>query len=481
MTEEARRKNGHATGVGIEDVVASAVETKAVEWLWNRRIPKGKLTMFDGDPDLGKSVVTMDIVARKSTGRPFPDGAPCEAGNVLVCNVEDGQDDTIVPRLKAHGADLDRVFLFTTVPNEDGGKRLLELPRDIVLLENKVRQREAALLIIDPVLTMLGGDANKDQDARKALTPIKEMAERTGVAVVCVRHLNKSVGLKAIQRGGGNMGLIGVARAGSLFARHPDDERLRVMAPLKSNLAAKPPSLKYRIVSSIAHDTARVEWAGTTDHDADSLAADSGTPQERSELDGAKEFLHKELGGGWEWAKVVFRDAEQAGVSRRTLYRAKDALRVRSEKLGTEGWIWALPTVDGPPSTRPRGGEGGQAGNVGNVGNVGSVPLTAPENQAYLREGGQDCQDGQGGQGGHGGPEGGHVRSVAAHVRRLLDDPPLWLVKQLPKCANEPDRYLGATAVSVATEARGGGQPTAEELEEARRALEDYLGLQRLP
>jgi hypothetical protein len=126
---------------GIEDVRASEVTTKPVEWLWNRRIPKGELTIFDGGPDLGKSVVTVDISARVSAGHAFPDGAPSEAGNVLIVNVEDGVDDTIVPRLKAHGANLDRVYIFSSVPDEGGGTRLLELPRDIVLLENKVMQR----------------------------------------------------------------------------------------------------------------------------------------------------------------------------------------------------------------------------------------------------------------------------------------------------------------------------------------------------
>jgi len=124
-----------------------------------------------------------------------------------------------VPRLKAHGADLDRVFIFSTVPDGKGGTRLLNLPYDLVLLENKVIQREAKLLIIDPVMTMLGGDANKDQDARKALTPVRDMAEGTGVAVIAVRHLNKSVGLKAIQRGGGNMGLIGVKKWSAVSER----------------------------------------------------------------------------------------------------------------------------------------------------------------------------------------------------------------------------------------------------------------------
>jgi hypothetical protein len=85
------RRNGHLAA--IDDVSAADVMPKPVEWEWKGRIPKGKLTIFDGDPDIGKSVVTMDIAARKSTGRAFPDGASCKAGNVLICNVEDGMDD----------------------------------------------------------------------------------------------------------------------------------------------------------------------------------------------------------------------------------------------------------------------------------------------------------------------------------------------------------------------------------------------------
>jgi hypothetical protein len=79
-----------------------------------------------------------------------------------------------------------------------------------------------------------------------------------------------------------------VARAGSFFAEHPDDDRLRIMAPHKSNLAEKPPSLSYRIVSSAEHNTARVEWRGVTDHDANSLAAGSVSPHERTALGDAK-------------------------------------------------------------------------------------------------------------------------------------------------------------------------------------------------
>ena len=140
----------------IKDVCAEAVIITTVEWLWRGRIPKAKVTMFDGDPDAGKSAVTMDIAARKSAGRAFPDGSPCEAGNVLIANVEDDEGDTIVPRLKAAGADLSRVFIMQGVPDGKGGERLLDLPEDVPLLEAKAKERNAALIILDPVMTMLG-------------------------------------------------------------------------------------------------------------------------------------------------------------------------------------------------------------------------------------------------------------------------------------------------------------------------------------
>jgi AAA domain len=390
VPKEFHRRNGHAAAE-IVDVRADNVIIKPVEWLWRGRIPKNKLTMFDGDPDLGKSVVTIDIAARVSTGRPFPDDAPCEVGNVLIVNVEDGIEDTIVPRLKAHGADLSRIFIFSSVPDDRGGTRLLELPQDIVILENKVIERDISLVIIDPVLTMLGGDSNKDQDARKALTPIRDLAERRGVAVVCIRHLNKSVGLKAIQRGGGNMGLIGVARAGSFFAEHPDDDTLKVMAAHKSNLAEKPPSLSYRIVSSEVHDTARVEWVGVTDHDANSLASGPASPAERSKLDEAKEFLSDELADRPMWAKQVLKDARDAGIAQATLYSAKTRLRVRSEKIGVKGWQWSLPTKEG---TTPLSDEDVQ--NVQNVHSLQNLHREHSSNSPYLSEDPEGPEDPEG-------------------------------------------------------------------------------------
>jgi putative DNA primase/helicase len=88
----------------------SQLVSRPLTWLWPGRLALGKLAILDGDPGLGKSLVTLDLCARLSTGRPFPDGSCCPGvGNSIVLNGEDGAEDTIRPRLQALGADLERV------------------------------------------------------------------------------------------------------------------------------------------------------------------------------------------------------------------------------------------------------------------------------------------------------------------------------------------------------------------------------------
>jgi putative DNA primase/helicase len=54
---------------GDVGTLLSDVVEESVEWLWEGRIPLGKLTVIDGDPSTGKSTLTIDLAARVSTGR----------------------------------------------------------------------------------------------------------------------------------------------------------------------------------------------------------------------------------------------------------------------------------------------------------------------------------------------------------------------------------------------------------------------------
>ena len=99
--------------------ILSQVETQQVNWLWQRRIPLGKITILDGDPGMGKSLLAVCIAACVSTGQPMPDGAPGKQGRVILIAPEDAAEDTIRPRLEAAGGDPSQVLLLDNIEQLD--------------------------------------------------------------------------------------------------------------------------------------------------------------------------------------------------------------------------------------------------------------------------------------------------------------------------------------------------------------------------
>jgi hypothetical protein len=45
-------------------------------WLWPAHLAFGTPALLEGDPGLGKSLITLDLCARLSRGLPWPDGSP---------------------------------------------------------------------------------------------------------------------------------------------------------------------------------------------------------------------------------------------------------------------------------------------------------------------------------------------------------------------------------------------------------------------
>lgn len=336
-------------GPGPVLVNLASVQRERVEWLWPGRLARGKLHMLDGDPGLGKSTTALDLAARLSRGATMPDGSPASApAGVVILSAEDGVADTIRPRLEAAGADLARIVALTAIVDADG-ERMPGLPVDLPAVEAGIRKVDAALVIIDPLMAYLPSDVNahRDQDVRRALAPLSALAERTRAAIVAIRHLNKTSGGHALYRGGGSIGIIGAARVGLLVARDPDDDERRVVAVTKSNLAAEPPSLAFRLVEDAEIGVARVEWLGESEHGASALlAARTDDPDEGSALAEAVEVLRTILADGPVSAKEAEREAYDAGITRATLLRARKAAGVTAERVGglgrAGGWQWSL-------------------------------------------------------------------------------------------------------------------------------------------
>jgi hypothetical protein len=329
----------------IDFAPLSQIKPEPVRWLWHPYIPRGKLTLLDGNPDVGKSLLTIDLAARLSRGGPLPGGTDTFEPQVsILLNAEDGTGDTVRRRAEAAGADLDRLILVKSIAG-----RSPRLPDDIPYLAELAEAAGAAYLVIDPLMAFFPPQVavHSDQCVRQALTPLVELGERTGLTVHLNRHLIKRESARALYRGAGSIGLIGTARSGLLLARHPADEDLRVLTSLKSNLSERPPTVGFR-VRVTADGLPVIDWTGPVDLSADELC---GRPQAVRPRDRAGDWLQRELAAGPRKARELTDAAFALGIPEKTLKRAKKDLKVESHqhRTGTGGeWYWYDPAAPWP-------------------------------------------------------------------------------------------------------------------------------------
>ena len=333
------------------------LESRPVSWLWPGRLALGKLAMLDGDPGLGKSLVTLDLCARLSKGRPFPDGAtgPGRAA-ALVLNGEDSAEDTIRPRLQALDADLKYVFVLRM--EDAAGGEPLRLPDHTAVLDDALNQTSARLLVIDPIVAFLNPRIQSGNDAsvRRALAPLAHLAERHGAAVLLVRHLNKSPGRSPIYRGGGSIGFLAACRSGWLIARDPEQSAHCVLTQVKNNLAPPQPSLAYQVESGES-EALSLSWLGPTDWTAAQLLAGTprNPPQHLSPRECAREFLEGFLRDGPRTSRDIWNAALPLGLTERTLERVKQELAIRSVRVCPPGQrlsYWLLPGQELPKTVK---------------------------------------------------------------------------------------------------------------------------------
>jgi len=313
-------------------------------------------------PDWGKSILTLELCTRLSTGRPFPDDTRlAEPANCLLLNAEDGEQDTVLPRLRALGADLDRIYL---LPHEDPNTGMpVRLPTQVEVLERNLARTGARLVVIDPIVAFLAPWVltSHDQSVRQALYPLARVAERHQAAILMVRHLNKLGGTRSLYRGGGSIGFIGACRSAWLLARDPQLPERRVLAQIKNNLAPPQPSLSFSMPTDPAAALV-LTWHGVWDGTADELlggalrSAGLMTPRHR-----AKEFLLAVLENGPRTTQEIWEQAQGQDLSDRTLQRARKNLNVHIKRVCVDGKIlsyWSLPTKEDLEDTAPAPDDG---------------------------------------------------------------------------------------------------------------------------
>jgi hypothetical protein len=348
-------------------ICAANVKMKVITWLWQGRFAIGKLGLIVGLPDEGKGQTLCYIISQVTTGGAWPmNEGFCPQGNVLIFSDEDDAADTLVPRLAAAGADLERVEIIRMVKSEKR-ERVFSLVDDLPLLEKKIEEIEekrgpVKLLVIDPVSAYLGVkqiDSFRTSDVRAVLTPLIVLAARKRVAIIGVMHFNKKVDVtNALLRISDSLAFGAVARhVYGIIDDVENDRKLFVRA--KNNVAARAANntLAYRFgLRDVGIDDETNEkisapyilwepnYVDVTAVEAMQAVVDN---RSLSAKDEARKIITDLLAAkGVAPSTEIEEAAEANGISARTLRRARGELGIIVEKdrrTADGKWYWEMP------------------------------------------------------------------------------------------------------------------------------------------
>lgn len=357
----------------VDLIPASEISLLEIRWLWSDWIARAKFHLLAGDAGTGKTTLAIAIAATISSGGTWPDGSAALPGNVLIWSGEDDACDTIVPRLTAAGANLDRVFVVGEVRSAVEA-RPFDPAYDLEMLAVEAsRIGEIALVIVDPVISAVAGDSHKNAEVRRSLQPLVDLACRLDAAVLGISHFSKmATGGDPLLRVTGSVAFGAVARV-VLVAAKRGDEGSRVLARAKSNIGPDEGGFNYEIdVSDGTFSASFVKWGEALEGAARELLAGDGSAQPAAAED-ALAWLQAFLASGPQSVRCVRAAAEQCGIRWRTLERAKQSLGIRSTKHAPDGgWLWSLPAKQGCEDRQDRQAERGGLGGLDAPGGCGA-------------------------------------------------------------------------------------------------------------
>jgi putative DNA primase/helicase len=342
---EVRKLAAELSHVGNGELSASTktfrdFELKVVDWLWHEVLPAAMFVMLVSEEGVGKSTLAAWIVAMVTKGGAWPNGGRVEPGRVIWLSTEESPEYVLAPRFVANGADLGRI-----IPGPDNF-----LTQDIGRLDAICAAHpDLRLIVMDPITSFVAGNENSNIDVRDALEPLVKLAERRGVCVLGLSHLNKKVDLKMINRTLGSRAWSAVPRMIWTVMRPADglgDDNERLLLNIKNNLGPRPEGLKFRIESSLEYPSVGVvHFTGERTRQAADHQPEKGGRQGWLMADCEKWLIEYLTERGTVDSTQIIDDAENAGFKARMVYEAKKRAGVKARRSGfggKGGWVWYI-------------------------------------------------------------------------------------------------------------------------------------------
>ena len=330
----------------------SEIEPQPINWLWEDYIAKGTFTLITGEPDLGKSQITLSMTAIVTTGGNWPvSGEKCEEGNVIILSDEDNLEKTIRPRLEANGANLEKIHYLDGIGKGDSNSdcELFNLKSNLTQLETMINEiKGISMIVIDPLSAYLAGvDTYNNKDVRSMLAPLSNLAGRYDIAIVCVEHPPKSSNGRAMNQVGGSIAFVAASRSAYLVSKDPEDEERRLFLKIKNNLSNYSGGISFTVESHKLPNgigISKVLWGDEpVKITADEVLAYYNQTEFQHKKESRKKWLQEELADGPKNAAEVEKKALTQGMTQKQLRTAKEYAGVSSDKTDFDGgWDLSL-------------------------------------------------------------------------------------------------------------------------------------------
>ena len=241
-------------------VTAEGIDPDRIDWIWEPYLPAGAVTLMAGAPGCGKSFLSIALAASLSQGLTPFHGRRTGKIRTAILSLEDDPARTIVPRLKACGADLSEIVIFDrrhpeadpleTLSTREGTEG--ELLR---VLREGVKTHDLRLVIIDTLtaFTPARTDGHEAVAVRQMMKPLARFASECGVGVLVICHTRKrgshdsAHGVQATVLG--SVDYVASCRSALLVQRDPKGEAgtAGMMTHAKCNFGPLGPSLSFSI------------------------------------------------------------------------------------------------------------------------------------------------------------------------------------------------------------------------------------------
>lgn len=338
---------------------------RPVTWLWENWLPIGMLSLLAARPGTGKSLVALDLCRRIIAGDVWPDGSPQTAAG-QPCIYVDAENVPAILNRRAEEWEswgMDRRLLYPVIPAEEDG--IVNLGDDLYrdLLMNMAFRLRPGLIIVDSLRDILPAGESNVEDVRATLAFLSNLATANDCAVLLIHHLRKSsnsgqlalldsIDLDQVS-GSGYIGgrarvVLGLTKV--QIREEPDKNGPRKIEVVKTNLGEYPPDMGITF-EKMPPDGLRLLWTANAPKRYSEDAPTGPTIR-----DSAKSWLLAYLAEAGEPVapKQVLEDAQEADISRTTLYRVREELEGQIiNTLGRKatGNCWQLADTEAEEET----------------------------------------------------------------------------------------------------------------------------------